>query len=75
MPILSLSVAYLTTRVEDTNKVQAVEIKFKLESSITFKQKSDNVAGLRIADSAQSGEIENFAVKIATKRKAGWVSN
>lgn len=58
-----LEIAYLTTRVEGTNKVQAAEIKLKLESSITFKQKSDNVAGLQIADMAASPLARHFLGK------------
>jgi hypothetical protein len=58
-----LEIAYLTTRVEGTNKVQAAEIKLKLENSITFKQKSDNVAGLQIADMVASPIARHFLNK------------
>lgn len=58
-----LEIAYLTTRVEGTNKVQAAEIKLKLGSSITFKQKSDNVAGLQIADMVASPIARHFLGK------------
>lgn len=58
-----LEIAYLTTRVEGTNKVQAAEIKLKLESAITFKQKSDNIAGLQIADMVASPLARHFLGK------------
>lgn len=58
-----LEIAYLTARVEGTNKVQAAEIKLKLESSISFKQKSDNVAGLQIADMVASPIARHFLGK------------
>jgi hypothetical protein len=49
-----LEVSYLTIRIEGTNKVQPSEIKLKLESSVEFRQKSDNIAGLQIADMVAS---------------------
>ncbi|MGI9027577.1 MAG: DUF3800 domain-containing protein [Candidatus Saccharimonadales bacterium] len=49
-----LKISYLSSRVKGTNKVQAAEIKLKLASSIEFKQKSDNIAGLQIADMVAS---------------------
>ena len=49
-----LEVSYLTIRIEGTNKVQPAEIKLKLDSAIQFKQKSDNIAGLQIADMVAS---------------------
>lgn len=58
-----LEIAYLSTRVEGTNKVQASEIKLKLEGSITFKQKSDNMAGLQIADMVASPIARHFLGK------------
>lgn len=58
-----LEIAYLTTRVEGTNKVQAAEIKLKLSSSIAFKQKSDNIAGLQIADMVASPLARHFLGK------------
>ncbi len=49
-----LEIAYLASRVEGTNKVQPAELKLKLEPAIQFKQKSDNLAGLQIADMVAS---------------------
>ena len=49
-----LEIAYLSTRLEGTNKVQPAEINLKLERSIEFRQKSDNIAGLQIADMVAS---------------------
>lgn len=49
-----LAIAYLSLRVEGTNKVQPAELKLKLESAITFVKKSDNVAGIEIADMVAS---------------------
>lgn len=49
-----LEISYLSSRIEGTNKVQAAELKLKLESSIIFKSKSDNVSGLQIADMVAS---------------------
>lgn len=49
-----LEIAYLSARVEGTNKAQPAEIKLKLESAIDFKQKSDNIAGLQLADMVAS---------------------
>jgi hypothetical protein len=45
-----LEIAYLTARVEGTNKVQPAEIKLKLDSGLQFRRKVDNIAGLQIAD-------------------------
>jgi hypothetical protein len=58
-----LEIAYLTSRVEGTNKVQAAEIKLKLESSVAFKQKADNIAGLQIADMVASPLARHFLGK------------
>lgn len=45
-----LEISYLSARVEGTNKVQPSELKQKLENSISFGKKSENIAGLQIAD-------------------------
>lgn len=45
-----LEIAYLQNRVEGTSKVRAAELKLKLESSIQFKNKADNTAGIQLAD-------------------------
>lgn len=58
-----LEIAYLTSRVEGTNKVQPAELKLKLESGIDFKQKSDNSAGLQIADMVASPIARHFLGK------------
>jgi hypothetical protein len=58
-----LEIAYLATRVEGTNKIQPAELKLKLESSITFQQKSDNSAGLQIADMVASPIARHFLGK------------
>jgi hypothetical protein len=58
-----LEIAYLSSRVEGTNKVQAAEIKLKLEGSISFKQKADNVAGLQLADMVASPLARHFLGK------------
>jgi len=58
-----LEIAYLTARVEGTNKVQPAELKLKLESAIQFRQKSDNIAGLQIADMVASPVARHFLNK------------
>lgn len=58
-----LEIAYLTTRIEGTNKVRPAEIKLKLDSSIQFMKKSDNVAGLEIADMVASPIARHFLGK------------
>lgn len=58
-----LEIAYLAARVEGTNKVQAAEIKLKLESAIQFKQKTDNIAGLQIADMVASPIARHYMGK------------
>ncbi len=58
-----LEISYLTTRVEGTNKVQPAELKLKLESGIQFRHKSDNVAGLQIADMVASPLARHFLGK------------
>lgn len=58
-----LEIAFLTARVEGTNKVQPAELKLKLESSIQFLQKTDNVAGLQIADMVASPIARHFLGK------------
>ena len=58
-----LEIAYLTARVEGTNKVQPAELKLKLESSISFKEKSDNIAGLQIADMVASPIARHYLNK------------
>jgi hypothetical protein len=58
-----LEIAYLTTRVEGTNKVQAAEIKLKLDNAIQFRQKSDNVAGLQLADMVASPIARHYLGK------------
>ena len=58
-----LEIAYLSTRVEGTNKVQAAEIKLKLEGAIQFRQKSDNIAGLQLADMVASPIARHFLNK------------
>lgn len=58
-----LEIAYLSTRVEGTNKVQAAEIKLKLEGAIQFRQKSDNTAGLQLADMVASPIARHFLGK------------
>ncbi len=58
-----LEIAYLSTRVEGTNKVQPAEIKLKLESAIQFRQKSDNIAGLQMADMVASPIARHFLQK------------
>ena len=58
-----LEIAYLTSRVEGTNKVQPAELKLKLESSIQFLQKSDNAAGLQIADMVASPIARHYLGK------------
>lgn len=58
-----LEIAYLSSRVEGTNKVQPAELKLKLESAITFKQKSDNITGLQIADMVASPIARHYLGK------------
>ncbi len=58
-----LEIAYLSARVEGTNKVQPAELKLKLNSSITFVRKSDNVAGIEIADMVASPIARYFLNK------------
>ncbi len=58
-----LEIAYLTSRIEGTNKVQPAELKLKLESSIQFLQKSDNAAGLQIADMVASPIARHYLGK------------
>lgn len=58
-----LEIAYLATRVEGTNKVQPAEMKLKLEGSIKFYQKSDNVTGLQLADMVASPIARRFLGK------------
>lgn len=58
-----LEIAYLSSRVEGTNKVQPAELKLKLESSIQFKDKTDNSAGLQIADMVASPLARHFLGK------------
>lgn len=58
-----LEIAYLASRVEGTNKVQPAELKLILNPSILFKQKSDNVAGLQIADMVASPIARHFLGK------------
>lgn len=58
-----LEISYLTARVEGTNKVQAAEIKLKLESAIKFNQKTDNIAGLQIADMVASPIARHYMGK------------
>jgi hypothetical protein len=63
-----LEITYLTSRVEGTNKVQPAEIKLKLDSAISFKQKSDNIAGLQLADMVASPIARHYLGK---KERAG----
>ena len=58
-----LEIAYLASRVEGTNKVQPAEIKLKLDSSINFRQKSDNIAGLQLADMVASPIARHYLGK------------
>ncbi len=58
-----LEIAYLTARVEGTNKVRSAELKLKLDSSIQFQQKSDNIAGLQIADMVASPIARHYLNK------------
>jgi hypothetical protein len=58
-----LEIAYLSSRIEGTNKVQPAELKLKLEPAIQFKQKSDNVAGIQIADMVASPIARHFLGK------------
>lgn len=58
-----LEIAYLAARVEGTNKVQPAEIKLKLDSAIQFRQKSDNIAGLQIADMVASPIARHYLNK------------
>lgn len=58
-----LEIAYLASRVEGTNKVQAAEIKLKLSNSIAFKQKTDNIPGLQLADMVASPIARHFLGK------------
>lgn len=58
-----LEIAYLTTRIEGTNKVRPAEIKLKLDSSIKFMQKSDNIAGLEISDMVASPIARHYLGK------------
>jgi hypothetical protein len=58
-----LEIAYLGSRVEGTNKVQPAEIKLKLDSSISFRQKSDNIAGLQLADMVASPIARHYLGK------------
>ncbi len=58
-----LEIAYLTARVEGTNKVQPAELKLKLDSAIQFRQKSDNITGLQIADMVASPIARHYLNK------------
>jgi len=58
-----LEITYLAARVEGTNKIQPAEIKLKLESAISFQKKSDNSAGLQIADMVASPIARYFLGK------------
>lgn len=58
-----LEIAFLSTRIEGTNKVQPAEIKLKIDKNITFKEKSDNIAGLQIADMVASPIARHFLNK------------
>lgn len=58
-----LEIAYLASRVEGTNKVRPAELKLKLDSSISFRQKSDNVAGLQLADMVASPIARHYLGK------------
>jgi hypothetical protein len=69
-----LEIAFLTTRIEGTSKLQPSEIKQKLENSITFRKKSDNDVGLQIADMLASplaryhlGKLERKGSQIGYK--------
>jgi hypothetical protein len=58
-----LDIAYLSARVEGTNKVQASEIKLKLDPALQFQKKSDNIAGLQLADMVASPLARYFMQK------------
>ena len=58
-----LEIAYLTSRIQGTNKVQPAELKLKLEGSIQFRQKADNIAGLQIADMVASPIARHYLGK------------
>ncbi len=58
-----LEIAYLTARIEGTDKVQPSELRFKLGRSIEFRSKSDNVAGLQIADMVASPIARHYLGK------------
>jgi len=58
-----LEIAYLAARVEGTNKVQPAELKLKLDSAIQFRQTSDNIAGLQIADMVASPIVRHYLNK------------
>lgn len=59
-----LEIAYLTASVEGTNKVRPAELKLKLDSSIDFRQKSDNIAGLQIAEMVASPIARHYLNKL-----------
>jgi hypothetical protein len=58
-----LEISYLSSRIEGTNKLQASEIKLKLEGSISLRKKSDNIAGLQLADMVASPLARHFLGK------------
>jgi hypothetical protein len=58
-----LEISYLSSRIEGTNKLQASEIKLKLEGSISLRKKSDNIAGLQLADMVASPLARYFLDK------------
>ncbi len=58
-----LEIAYLAARIEGTNKVRPAELKLKLNPTIQFRQKSDNVTGLQIADMVASPLARHFLDK------------
>lgn len=58
-----LEISYLSARIEGTNKVQPAEMKQKLESSIAFCKKVENVAGLQIADMVATPIARHFLEK------------
>lgn len=58
-----LEIAYLSARVEGTNKVRPAEIKLKLDGAVRFNEKADNVPGLQIADMVASPIARHYLGK------------